>query len=172
MFASNLIRSIVHRPIVLHHAPRFTTQNTKTRYTERTTVVDQTSIPHLYILPTQSLPQHAMLRLFTSATRHLPSKVKHSSALSRHLSTPAQATIKHPFSLTKEIAVGIQDSTALFIKHGVGMQKLQMIAKEAGNTETLVNRWQRMMEAYLGTQVHVLAGLGYQPNENGLREYT
>ena len=115
-----------------------------------------------------------MLRLVTSATRHLQSKVKHSSALSRHLSTtpPPQAPIKHPFSLTKEIAVGIQDSTALFIKHGVGMQKLQMIAQEAGNTETLVNRWQRMMEAYLGTQVHVLAGLGYQPNENGLREYT
>mmetsp|Transcript_5343 Transcript_5343/g.8177 ORF Transcript_5343/g.8177 Transcript_5343/m.8177 type:complete len:297 (+) Transcript_5343:85-975(+) len=123
-----------------------------------------------------------MLRHFSSATRRLQSKVKHSSALSRYLSTTPpppeaqaqaapQATPSHPFSLTKEIAVGIQDATALFINHGVGMQKLQMIAKEAGNTETLVNRWQRMMEAYLGTQVHVLAGLGYQPNENGLHMY-
>jgi len=70
------------------------------------------------------------------------------------------------------MAFGIQDATALFVVHGVGMQKLQDIAKEAGDVDTLVHRWQRMMETYLGTQVHVLAGLGYQPNESGLRKYT
>eukprot|EP01083_Nonionella_stella_P036732 100231_1 len=78
---------------------------------------------------------------------------------------------KSPFSLTKEMAFGIQSSTELFIKHGVGMQKLQEVAQEEGGTKTLVFRWQKMMEAYLGTQVHVLAGLGYPPNENGLHLY-
>jgi hypothetical protein len=68
------------------------------------------------------------------------------------------------------MAVGIQNATELFIHHGVGMQRLQDIAKESGDSKTLVHRWQRMMEAYLGTQVHVLSGVGYQPNESGLRE--
>lgn len=69
------------------------------------------------------------------------------------------------------MAFGIQKSTELFINHGLGMQRLQDVAKEAGDIDTLVSRWQRMMEAYLGTQVHVLAGLGYPPNENGLHLY-
>jgi hypothetical protein len=69
------------------------------------------------------------------------------------------------------MAFGIQKSTELFVKHGVGMQKLKDIAKEPRDTNTLVQRWQRMMEAYLGSQVHVLAGLGYPPNENGLCEF-
>jgi hypothetical protein len=68
------------------------------------------------------------------------------------------------------MAFGIQNATELFVKHGVGMQKLKEIAKEPRDTNTLVHRWQRMMEAYLGSQVHVLAGLGYPPNENGLCE--
>lgn len=102
------------------------------------------------------------------------------NVFSRHLSsspppTPPtnenQNVPKSPFSLTKELAFGIQSSTELFIKHGVGMQKLQEVAQEEGGTKTLVFRWQKMMEAYLGTQVHVLAGLGYPPNENGLHLY-
>jgi hypothetical protein len=69
------------------------------------------------------------------------------------------------------MAFGIQNATELLIKHGVGMQKLKDIAKEGGDTKTLVHRWQRMMEAYLGSQVHILAGLGYQPSENGLCKF-
>lgn len=59
----------------------------------------------------------------------------------------------------------------MFMKHGVGHQKLAEIGNESGDVETLVSRWQRMMEAFLGTQVHVLAGLGYAPNEGGLHHY-
>lgn len=103
------------------------------------------------------------------------------AARCRHLSSSTTTTTsagitdggasKPPYSLTKEMAFGIQKSTELFVKHGVGMQKLKDIAKEPRDTNTLVQRWQRMMEAYLGSQVHVLAGLGYPPNENGLYLY-
>jgi activator of HSP90 ATPase len=92
------------------------------------------------------------------------------SSSSSSSSSSSTTTSKPPYSLTKEMAFGIQNATELFVKHGVGMQKLKEIAKEPRDTNTLVHRWQRMMEAYLGSQVHVLAGLGYPPNENGLCE--
>jgi len=115
-----------------------------------------------------------LLRHFSSATRLLKARGNCATAISRHLSTTPptpEQPIRPPFSLTKEMAVGIQNATELFVNHGVGMQKLQDISTEAGDTKTLVNRWQRMMEAYLGTQVHVLSGIGYQPNESGLHMY-
>lgn len=116
-----------------------------------------------------------LFRHLSSATRLLKARPTCATALSRHFSTappapPPPLPIRPPFSLTKEMAVGIQNATELFIHHGVGMQRLQDIAKESGDSKTLVHRWQRMMEAYLGTQVHVLSGVGYQPNESGLRE--
>lgn len=80
--------------------------------------------------------------------------------------------IQPPSSINKEMAMGIQSSTKMYIKHGIGYQRLVDIAKDGGETKTLVTRWQRMMEAFLGTQVHVIAGLGYSPNENGLREFS
>jgi hypothetical protein len=68
------------------------------------------------------------------------------------------------------MAVGCQDAMKLFLKHGLGMQRLKEIAKSSGQY-TLVHRWQRMMEAFIGTQVHVLAGMGYSPDESGLASY-
>lgn len=70
------------------------------------------------------------------------------------------------------MAIGVQDATTLFLKHGLGKRRLDEIAKAAGQgPDTIVSRWQRMMEAFLGTQVHVLAGLGYPPNEQGIGLY-
>jgi len=59
----------------------------------------------------------------------------------------------------------------LFIKHGLGKQKLQQIAAEKYNLP-LVDRWQKMVATYLETQCHVIAMLGYQPNEIGISMYT
>lgn len=84
---------------------------------------------------------------------------------------PPDVQVNPPSALTKDMAVGIQDSIQLFMRHGLGKQRLNLLSKEAGDVNTLVTRWQRMMEAYLGTQVHVLAGLGYTPNETGLQQY-
>ncbi len=75
-----------------------------------------------------------------------------------------------PLSVNKEMAFGIQDATEMYVKHGISNQRLTQLSKESGDPKTLVSRWQRMMEAFLGTQVHVLGGLGYTPDENGLRE--
>jgi hypothetical protein len=76
--------------------------------------------------------------------------------------------IQAPKVLTTEMAMGCQDAMKLFLKHGLGMQRLKDIAKNANESNTLVQRWQRMMEAFIGTQVHVLAGMGYSPDEAGL----
>ena len=86
-------------------------------------------------------------------------------------SSSTDVSISQPTALTKDMAYGIHECTKLFMKHGIGMQKLDVIAKESADLNTLVTRWQRMMEAYLGTQVHVLAGLGYPANESGLRKF-
>jgi len=76
--------------------------------------------------------------------------------------------IQAPKVLTTEMAVGCQDAMKLFLKHGLGMQRLKDIAKNANESNTLVQRWTLMMEAFIGTQVHVLAGMGYSPDEAGL----
>ena len=73
-----------------------------------------------------------------------------------------------PKILTTEMAIGCQDAMKLFLKHGLGMQRLKDISSNAGQVNTIVPRWQRMMEAFIGTQVHVLAGMGYSPDESGL----
>ena len=81
---------------------------------------------------------------------------------------PPQPTNTPPTSINKEMALGIQNATKMYITHGVGFQRLDEISKASGDRETLVYRWQRMMEAFLGTQVHVIAGLGYSADESGL----
>lgn len=104
----------------------------------------------------------------------LTSRSSRNSRQLRNFSSPPQTnnvSISQPTAITKEIAHGIQEATKLFMQHGIGMQKIKTIATEAENVDTLVSRWQRMMEAYLGTQVHVLAGLGYYADESGLHRY-
>ena len=61
----------------------------------------------------------------------------------------------------------------LFIEHGLGKQKLQAIATEKKLHNTpLVERWQKMVAIYLETQCHVIALLGYTPDERGIALYT
>lgn len=96
--------------------------------------------------------------------------------LRHHSSVPPkkQGQVVHPIpptSLTKDMAYGIQDAVELFVRCGVGHQKFKALSKESGDVNTLVSRWQQMMEAFLGTQLHVLSGLGYNPNESGLQLY-
>jgi len=81
-----------------------------------------------------------------------------------------------PSSVNEEMAVGIQDSTRLFIRHGLGKQRLVQISEsmsddDGDDNSSIVTKWQQMMEAFLGTQVHILAGLGYTPDEQGLALY-
>lgn len=75
-----------------------------------------------------------------------------------------------PEFMNLEIARGIQDGTSLYVRHGVGRQRLLQIAKDESET-SLVVKWQQCMESFLGIQVHVLAGLGYAPDESGIGTY-
>lgn len=129
---------------------------------------ESTSKRNTYIIMLLSRFAAVSLRIKTNqAHKRLTSKL--SNQLRCFSSTnvgPSQ-----PTALTKDMANGIQDATKLFMEHGIGMQKMKVIAKEAEDVDTIVGRWQSMMEAYLGTQVHVLAGLGYTPDESGLRKF-
>ena len=82
------------------------------------------------------------------------------------------ATVSPPTKLNEEIVFGVQNATLLLIQHGLGKRQLLEVAKGArGPQSTLVTRWQKMMQGYLGSQVHILAGLGYSPDENGVALY-
>lgn len=94
-----------------------------------------------------------------------------SSTSSAAAAVPA-ATVSPPANLNEEIVFGVQNATLLLIQHGLGKRQLLEVAKGArGPQSTLVTRWQKMMQGYLGSQVHILAGLGYSPDENGVALY-
>lgn len=82
----------------------------------------------------------------------------------------AQFKAQPPPELNLEIAEGIQNANQLILKYGVGKQRLQLLAKS--EDMPLVLKWQRMMEIYLGAQLHVIASLGYETNEQGIMMYT
>ena len=81
------------------------------------------------------------------------------------------APLPQPTELTAHAALGAQSAMQLFIEHGLGKRKLEKIADEK-ETTTLVDRWQKMVATYLETQCHIIALLGYQPNEQGIALYT
>ncbi|KAL7545973.1 hypothetical protein ACHAWF_009323 [Thalassiosira exigua] len=84
---------------------------------------------------------------------------------------PPDAVHRPPDSLTPEAGLGAQDAMRLFVRHGPGRRRLEAVAADKGRTP-LVERWQRMVEAYLVTQCHVISLLGYPPDEKGLGAYT
>lgn len=77
-------------------------------------------------------------------------------------------TPQAPQSLTSDMAEGIVDATHFYIRHGISGQRLKVLADL---DLPVVVKWQKMMEIYLTTQVHVTAGLGYPPNDDGLNLY-
>jgi hypothetical protein len=77
--------------------------------------------------------------------------------------------LKPPEKLTPEMAEGIAETTKFYVRHGMPRQRLLALAAD---TETpVVQKWQRMMEIFLTTQVHVISGMGYSPDEQGLGQY-
>ena len=114
------------------------------------------------------------VRLISTACKRTTAKahynrfqlIKHTKIQYKCLSSTSGSQ-SQPAAVNKEIAYGINDATSFFMRHGVGIQRLKSVSKNNEDVDTLVLRWQKMMEAYLGMQVHVLAGLGYVPNESG-----
>lgn len=79
---------------------------------------------------------------------------------------------QEPTALSPEAGLGAQDAMRLFIEHGLGKQKLSAIASTKSDGTPLVERWQKMIATYLETQCHVIALLGYKPDERGIALYT
>ena len=104
-----------------------------------------------------------------SAARYVvrfpPARIK---AQVRLFSDPSVFRPKSPDFLTTDVAEGIVETTKFYCLHGVSKQRFRALAKE---DLSIQQRWAKMMEIYLQTQAHVIAGLGYAPNEGGLEVY-
>ena len=80
-----------------------------------------------------------------------------------------QFTLSPPDQLTVEMARGIAESTQFFLLHGLPYRRLQLLAQD--KHMPVVTKWQKMLETFLSTQIHVLAGMGYGASEQGLSQY-
>ncbi|KAL3826916.1 hypothetical protein ACHAXA_005996 [Cyclostephanos tholiformis] len=111
----------------------------------------------------------------------LPTRVRgrmHATAISSSIrnfssvpSSTSAAPPPTPSSLSAEAGLGAQEVMKFYILHGLGRQKLQSIASDVESTP-LVERWQRMISAYLEAQCNVIGLLGYPPDERGISMYT
>jgi len=113
-----------------------------------------------------------------SYSRRVLTKVRHFSSSTPETPPPARENpflaedtfeAKPPAKLTTEMIEGIADTTQFFIRHGVSQQRLQLLAQNADMP--VVMKWQQMMQIFLMTQVHVIAAMGYSPDEQGLGQY-
>ena len=104
-----------------------------------------------------------------SALSHGHGCVRNSSSRASPPSGPSPPEPRPPSVMTEEIFRGVQLGTLLYMKHGIGHQRLTELREDVH--VPLVTKWQRCMEAYLGVQIHVLAGLGYRPDETGIALY-
>jgi hypothetical protein len=75
-----------------------------------------------------------------------------------------------PTAIDQDMAESIQDTTLFYLRHGISNQRLVALSKDQDSS--LVEKWQRMMEIYLSTQVFVISGLGFTGDERGLQHYT
>jgi len=104
-----------------------------------------------------------------TATSKLPraSSTSHLTTV-RYFSSPETFKPKAPDELTTDMAEGIVESTRFYCRYGISNQRFHILATE---DLSIQDRWSKMMEIYLQTQAHVIAGLGYPPNDEGLQTY-
>lgn len=76
---------------------------------------------------------------------------------------------KPPDKLTSDMAEGILDTTQFYIRYGISKQRLHLLAQNPDLP--VIERWQQMMEIYITTQLHVIAGIGYPASAEGLGLY-
>ncbi|GKY94221.1 hypothetical protein MPSEU_000387900 [Mayamaea pseudoterrestris] len=91
----------------------------------------------------------------------------------RYFSTESPSSSTTPFApdeLTPDMALGIADATQFFIRYGLAQRRLQALADSqdaSAPSSSVLGQWQTMIEIYLATQLHVLAGMGYADTTNG-----
>lgn len=74
-----------------------------------------------------------------------------------------------PDKLTTDMAEGIADATQFFLRYGLSHRRLVELSHN--DDLPVVTKWQKMMEVFLSTQIHVTTGMGYAPDEHGLTLY-
>jgi hypothetical protein len=92
------------------------------------------------------------------------------STQQRALSTTESNFVpQSPNELSSAMAEGILDSTQFYIRYGISHQRLRALAQQP--EMAVMDKWQQMMEIYITTQLHVIAGLGYPATQEGLNLY-
>lgn len=139
------------------------------RHTSWFTFIPNRALRSIYNCKSTSHPLHSLT--FSSSSNRLSfSTFDHSQQLPPD-DPQDQFRATPPTELNLEMAKGIQTANHLILKYGVGRQRLEILAKENDDVP-LVVKWQRMMEIYLGAQLHVVAALGYPTDEQGIMMYT
>lgn len=82
---------------------------------------------------------------------------------------PQQQNANAPTEVTAEMAISVTNILKQYTKNGLTHKRLLEIAQ--GGEVDIVFRWQRMMESFLSTQSHILAGFGYDASEAGIGLY-
>ena len=143
------------------------------RQTSRVVAEKQHKLPIVFHLPAFSSSSLLKSQRFFSSSS---SDTQHQQQQQQQQLSPDDPQVQFqptpPTELNMEMARGIQASNHLILKHGVGRQRLELLSKESDTSMPLVIKWQRMMEIYLGAQLHVVASLGYQTDESGIMMYT
>lgn len=108
------------------------------------------------------VPQMKVVASTTNTTtmRYFSSSDNNDTTNNQSLLEPIPFKPNPPDKITKTMAEGIQDTTLFYLRNGVSHQRLKDLALDDAKLP-LVQKWQKMMEIYLSTQVYVLAGLGY-----------
>ena len=106
----------------------------------------------------------AITRLFSLSHPPTDSSSSSSSTVPQDFDPP-----KPPEKLNNEMAKGIVDTTQFYIRHGVAHQHLKSLSQNVDMP--VVTKWQKMMQIFLMTQLHVISGLGYSADEQGLAKY-
>ncbi len=171
--SDNLNQSITHRiPNISHHPPILSIDIMKTNMIS----LAQRSLRVCGSMPSRQTSRTAKLQVdIQKLAEKSPASQSHRFFSSQQLppdDPQAQFRPTAPTELNMEMAQGIQTANHLILKHGVGRQRLELLSKASDDSMPLVVKWQRMMEIYLGAQLHVVASLGYQTDETGIMTYT
>ena len=122
------------------------------------------SIPSLSL---SSLAKRPLWRSFSSSSSTTAATTTTTTTLPARVDAPDP---QPPTTLNDDIVRGVHLGTLLYMKYGIGRQRLEEIYLDVDLN--IITKWQRCMEVYLGVQLHVLAGLGYRPDEMGISAYS
>eukprot|EP00523_Entomoneis_sp_CCMP467_P016042 CAMPEP_0168765314 /NCGR_PEP_ID=MMETSP0725-20121227/258_1 /TAXON_ID=265536 /ORGANISM="Amphiprora sp., Strain CCMP467" /LENGTH=320 /DNA_ID=CAMNT_0008814559 /DNA_START=22 /DNA_END=984 /DNA_ORIENTATION=+ len=108
-----------------------------------------------------------LVRPWSTAILSSRSTLDHGRCFSAEAKNAMERFVPQPPSkLTEEMASSISEMTEMYIDCGAANQRLKFLASQ--KDMSVVHKWQSMMEIFFSTQLHIVAGFGYQADEKGL----